>query len=87
MAIRPYGSDSPFRFQKPEESEFGVMVNSVEDIYVDKFLALYGREEARDAVDLFFILKTRDPEELFSPRCTKRPGASIFIGLWWPSKK
>ena len=73
-----FAYDSPFQFQRPEESEFGVMVNNVEDIYVDKLLAFYGRAEARDAVDLFFILKTRDPEELFRLAAQKDPGFDLY---------
>ncbi len=73
-----FAYDSPFGFQKPEESEFGVMVNGVDDIYVDKLLAFYGRAEARDAVDLFFILKTRDPEELFRLAAQKDPGFDLY---------
>jgi predicted nucleotidyltransferase component of viral defense system len=52
--------DSPFRFENPVDSDIGVKVNDYTDLIVDKLLAFFGRAEPRDAIDLFFILKTED---------------------------
>lgn len=52
--------DSPFRFEPPVLSEYGVWVNGFKDLKVDKLLAYYGRAEPRDAVDLYFLLQ-REP--------------------------
>ena len=43
--------DSPFRFEKPLDPDIGVKGNDYKDLIVDKL---------RDAIDLFFILKTED---------------------------
>ena len=34
--------DSPFRFEKPVDSELGIKINDYKDIIVDKFLAFFG---------------------------------------------
>jgi predicted nucleotidyltransferase component of viral defense system len=49
-----FAYDSPFRFEEPHPSEFGVRINDYQDIIVDKLLTFFGRAEPRDAVDLFF---------------------------------
>ena len=46
--------DSPFRFEEPEEKLYGVKIDSFIDIATNKLLALFGRTEPRDFVDVFF---------------------------------
>jgi hypothetical protein len=59
-----FALDSLARLNQPERSEIGVLVNDFQDLIVDKFLAFFRRAEPRDAVDLFFILRTQDFKEL-----------------------
>ena len=47
--------DSPFRLAEPVKIG-KVLVNGYLDLVTDKLLAFYGRTEARDAIDLYFIL-------------------------------
>jgi len=70
--------DSPFRFEEPVDSDIGVKVNDYKDLIVDKLLAFYGRAEIRDAVDLFFILKTEDVWELVKLAKQKDPGFDLY---------
>ncbi len=70
--------DSPFRFSPPEASELGVLVNNFEDITTDKFLAYFGRSEPRDAIDLFFILRTIDIQTLIGRARQKDPGFDTY---------
>lgn len=70
--------DSPFRFQSPSPSEFGVLINDRQDIYTDKILAYYGRAEPRDAVDLYFILQEVNADELLSLASKKDPGFDLY---------
>jgi hypothetical protein len=72
--------DSPFRFESPIPCAPGIQVNNYIDLCVDKLLAYYGRAEPRDAVDLFFILKTETPEVLFDRAKQKDPG---FDAYWF----
>jgi predicted nucleotidyltransferase component of viral defense system len=70
--------DSPFRFKQPENSDIGIMVNDFQDLVVDKFLAFFSRAEPRDALDLFFILKTKDLKELLKLASKKDPGFDLY---------
>lgn len=70
--------NSPFRFDQPVQSEYGVFVNDFRDITVDKFLAYFGRSEARDAIDLFYILQQIDFGELIELASKKDPGFDLY---------
>ncbi len=70
--------DSPFRFEKPVDSELGIKINDYKDIIVDKFLAFFGRAEPRDAVDLFFILKNETIEDIARLAAEKDPGFDLY---------
>lgn len=70
--------DSPFRFEPPDESDIGIRVNDFKDLVVDKLLAFFGRVEPRDAIDLFFILKTEDLKELTRLALKKDPGFDLY---------
>ncbi len=70
--------DSPFRFKPPEKSDIGIMVNNFHDLVVDKFLAFFSRAEPRDTIDLFFILKNTDINELLELASKKDPGFDLY---------
>ncbi|MBC7319735.1 nucleotidyl transferase AbiEii/AbiGii toxin family protein [bacterium] len=70
--------DSPFKFEKPLESDLGILVNSYKDLIIDKLLALYGRAEPRDAVDIFFILKTENFWDMVKLASIKDPGFDLY---------
>ena len=70
--------DSPFRFKPPEKSDIGIMVNNFHDLVVDKFLAFFSRAEPRDTIDLFFILKNTDINELLDLASKKDPGFDLY---------
>ena len=70
--------DSPFRFEAPVFCSPGIHVNNFADLCVDKLLAYYGRAEPRDAVDLYCILQTENPEILLEKAGQKDPGFDIY---------
>lgn len=49
-------SDVPMQFGKIEDFE-GIKVDSLENIAVNKITAVFGRTDAKDFVDLYFLLK------------------------------
>jgi hypothetical protein len=55
-----------------------VLVNDFQDLIVDKLLAFFGRAEPRDAVDLYFILKSEDVWELVKLAAQKDPGFDLY---------
>ena len=73
-----FAYDSPFRFEEPHLSEFGVKINDYQDIVVDKILTFFGRWEHRDAIDLFFILRTEPIENLIKMAKQKDPGFDLY---------
>jgi len=70
--------DSPFRFEAPQPSEFGVNINNYKDITVDKLLTFFGRWTHRDAIDLFFILKKESIDNLLGIAKQKDPGFDLY---------
>jgi len=70
--------DSPFRFEKPLESDAGVLVNDYKDLVVDNLLAFFRRAEPRDAIDLFLITNTEDFWELTELAKQKDPGFDLY---------
>jgi len=70
--------DSPFRFEEPYPSEFGIKINDYRDLVVDKLLIFFGRWKHRDAVDLFFILKNESIENLIRMAKQKDPGFDLY---------
>jgi hypothetical protein len=73
-----FACDSPFRFEEPELSDLGVKINDYRDLIVDKLLTFFGRWKHRDAVDLFFILKTEPIETLMEMAKQKDPGFDLY---------
>ncbi len=51
--------DSPFRFEEPHQTPFGVRVDSLMDIATNKLLTVFGRFEPRNFVDVFFLIKEK----------------------------
>lgn len=72
--------DSPFRFEKTIRTDAGVEVDSLVDIATNKLLALFGRFEPRDFIDVFFIVKERhlDLDTLISKSKEKDPGLDEY---------
>ncbi len=72
--------DSPFRFEKPTKVDMGINVDSFLDIATNKLLALFGRFEPRDFIDIFFIVKENhmDLEYLISKGKGKDPGLDEY---------
>lgn len=73
-----FAYDSPFRLEEPHFSEFGVKVNDYRDLVVDKLLTFFGRWKHRDAIDMFFILKTEPIETLMEMARQKDPGFDLY---------
>jgi len=70
--------DSPYHLDSPSESSLGVKINSFKDLVTDKLQAFLGRTEPRDAVDLYFILKTEDFWQLCQQAAQKDPGFDLY---------
>jgi hypothetical protein len=70
--------DSPFRWGKPLQSEYGVNVNDYQDLIVDKVLAFFGRWTHRDAVDLFEIMRKEEIDPLLDMAKEKDPGFDLY---------
>jgi hypothetical protein len=69
------GCDSPFHIRPSSRTLEGMPVRSLEDLAADKVLALFGRAEARDFVDVYWLLRTHfDWSELLSLAQRKDPG-------------
>lgn len=72
-----FAYDTPYRFAPPVETELG-WVNDYQDLVVDKLLALFGRAEPRDAVDVAFVFREVDPWELIELAPAKDPGFDLY---------
>jgi len=70
--------DSPFRWGRPLQSEYGVNVNDYQDLIVDKVLAFFGRWTQRDAVDLFQIIRKEEIGSLLDMAKEKDPGFDLY---------
>lgn len=79
--------ESPFRFSEPVKIK-NLIVNNYLDLITDKFLAFYGRAEARDAVDLYFILTEEkiDFWELSEYAKKKDQGYDLYWMAAWLEK-
>ncbi len=70
--------ESPFRLEPPIESPLGIKINNYKDLTTDKLLAFFQRAEPRDAIDLFFILKSEDFRSLTQQAVQKDPGFDLY---------
>ncbi len=71
--------DSPFLLHATEEQE-GLRIHSFEDIAVGKLLALFGRAEERDFIDVYCIVKSGklSLEEMIELAKKKDPGLDEY---------
>ena len=71
--------DSPFVLEQPIEKD-GLRIHSFEDIAAGKLLALFGRAEERDFIDIYFIVKNGgiSLERLIELAKTKDPGLDEY---------
>lgn len=70
--------ESPFRLEPPVESSLGIKINNFKDLTTDKMLAFFSRVEPRDAIDLYFILKSEDFWTLTQQAAKKDPGFDLY---------
>ena len=74
--------DAAFRFEQLKEfSEFsGLKVDNLQDIAVNKLLALFGRAAFRDFVDVYFLVHQAkfEPESLIKNAKIKDPGFDLY---------
>lgn len=70
--------ESPFRLEPPIESSLGIKINNFKDLTTDKMLAFFSRAEPRDAIDLYFILKSEDFLSLTRQAEQKDPGFDLY---------
>ncbi len=73
--------DAPFRFGPPKSVEIGgchLWVENFQDLAVNKLLALFGRAEPRDFVDLYFIREHYSLEQLVAWAAQKDPGFDVY---------
>lgn len=76
-----FALDSPFRFESPSPvQEFPeVKVDSLIDIATNKLLALFGRAELRDFVDIYFLVhECFSKKELIAKAGQKDPGFDLY---------
>lgn len=76
-----FALDSPFRFEEPSKVDeiFGVKVDSLIDIATNKVLALFGRAELRDFIDVYFLTKEHFSKiELIEKASQKDPGFDLY---------
>lgn len=71
--------DVPIHFGKAKKIK-GIWVGSLENIAVNKLLAIFGRTDAKDFIDLYFLLKKKKLsfEELFKKAKKKDLGLNEF---------
>jgi len=76
-----FALDSPFRFEQPTPSEEipHLKVDSLIDMAANKVLALFGRAELRDFIDIYFIVKNHfNKTELIEKAAQKDPGFDLY---------
>ena len=73
--------DSPFRFEQPSDYEEipGLKIDSLIDIATNKLLALFGRAELRDFIDVYFLVKEHfSKKKLIEKAGQKDPGFDLY---------
>lgn len=76
-----FALDSPFRFEQPTAHEDipGIKVDSLIDMATNKLLALFGRAELRDFIDVYFLIKEHfTKDELIEKSTLKDPGLDLY---------
>lgn len=71
--------DIPLRFGKLKKIN-NFLIDSLENISVNKMLAIYGRLDGKDFIDLYFLLKQKliNLEKIFQMAKKKDPGLNKF---------
>ena len=80
-ALLHIAQDSPFRFENPQKTEYGIYVDSFIDIITNKLLCIFGRYEVRDYIDLYEALKTKkmDLVKVIRKAKEKDPGLEEYF--------
>jgi predicted nucleotidyltransferase component of viral defense system len=76
-----FALDSPFRFEQPSDFDEipGIKVDSLIDIATNKLLALFGRAELRDFIDIYFLVKEHfNKVDLVEKAAQKDPGFDLY---------
>lgn len=72
--------DAPFRFEPLTRKEFGVQIDTLIDIATSKLLALWGRFEPKDFVDIYFLAKEKySLEEIIAKAKQKDEGLEEYF--------
>jgi len=81
LTVIHFAMDSPFRFEQPTTHKDipGIKVDSLIDIATNKLLALFGRAELRDFIDVYFLVKENfTKNELIEKSTLKDPGLDLY---------
>jgi predicted nucleotidyltransferase component of viral defense system len=74
-----FAQDSPYRFMPVCQSPWGIDIDNALDIACNKLGALFGRAEARDFIDVYFIARDLFPyDELVQKAKQKNPGMDDY---------
>lgn len=76
-----FALDSPFRFERPtiHEEIPGIKIDSLVDMATNKLLALFGRAELRDFIDVYFLIREHfTKDELVEKSTLKDPGFDLY---------
>jgi len=76
-----FGLDSPYRLEPLKDSvKFkGLKIDNLTDIGANKLLALFGRANLRDFIDVYFLLKDKfQKKELLDNAKRKDPGFDLY---------
>lgn len=76
-----FALDSPFRFEQPSDLKEipGIKIDNLIDIATNKLLALFGRAELKDFLDVYFLIKERyAKDELIEKSAQKDPGFDLY---------
>lgn len=76
-----FALDSPFRFEQPSDIKEipGVKIDSLIDMATNKLLALFGRAELRDFLDIYFLVRDHyTKDELIEKSARKDPGFDLY---------
>lgn len=73
--------DSQFKFEQPKETELGIKVDGLIDIATNKLLALFGRADPKDFIDIYFLVKEKELllQELIEKAKKKDPGLDEYF--------
>lgn len=76
-----FGLDSPYRIEPVKDSRRfqGLKIDNLTDIGANKLLALFGRANLRDFIDVYFLLKQKfQKQEIINNAKRKDPGFDLY---------